>query len=148
MSETALTMTARDLSLLKTPEGYDEQIAHGFRPRTDLKPYLLGNPIDWAADPFDDRNWQMVLHSWQPQSVMLRRWFSKKDPAYLREAFDLALDWKRYHDNRPPTDMSWYDMPTGSRVHKHADDLSFELFEGDLPGCPQMIHELATPGRP
>ena len=33
-------------------------INQGFRPRKDVEPWQFSIPIQWNADPFNDRNWQ------------------------------------------------------------------------------------------
>lgn len=35
---------------------YDVQAIEGFRPRSEVPPWPLRYPLDWAADPFADNN--------------------------------------------------------------------------------------------
>src|SRR4051812_21123153 len=41
-----------------------------FRPRKDVEPWQLSFPLDWAANPFHDVNWQFQLHAWK----MIDKW--------------------------------------------------------------------------
>ena len=102
-----------------------------FHPRSDLPPWEAVLPLDWAADPFGDRNWQFQLHAW----VLMDYWlyaFGDGDENALGEVVAIALDWKRYHldDNRRSA-FEWYDMAVGVRASRLAFLLD-QILVGDL----------------
>ena len=91
-----------------------------FRPRPDLPAWDSSLPIDWAADPFADRNWQFQLHAW----INMDYWFyayQDGDAGALEQAVAIALDWARFHieENRRSA-FEWYDMATGVRASRLA----------------------------
>lgn len=92
----------------------DEEV---FKPREDRPAFDLKLPIDWAADPFKDRNWQFQLHSLGMVSAQLARYVGSKDSTYYRQALAFTLDWWRFHKGREhPPERAWYDMATGLRA--------------------------------
>lgn len=90
--------------------------AHGFCPRKDLTPVELAPPVDWAGDPFRDRNWCFQLHAWRMNAPFLKAYQASQDAALLREALNYALDWWRFHQRKKATDFSWKDMAVGLRA--------------------------------
>ncbi len=91
-----------------------------FHPRSDIPAWKAVLPLDWAADPFDDRNWQFQLHAW----VLMDYWlyaFQDGDREALGEIAAIALDWKRFHvDQRLTSAFQWYDMAVGVRASRLA----------------------------
>lgn len=107
-----LQLEARDLA---------EQRAEGFKPRKDLQPWPLELPLDWAADPFHDRNWRFHLSALRMLDPIIREYEHTGDPTYLREAMPFIVDWHRYHLlQRMRHRYSWYDMSVGQRAAKLA----------------------------
>jgi hypothetical protein len=57
-AEPATRLSRDDLYLIASDGRYESQRTQGFRPRRDVAPFPLELPLDWSADPFDDRNWR------------------------------------------------------------------------------------------
>jgi hypothetical protein len=112
-------ISRRDLNLLGR-QSYKELMREGFKPRADVKHWPFKVPVDWAADPFGDRNWMFQLHGWRGVDPILSEYFRTKNPRFLAEALVFALDWFTYHRRHKPTRFSWYDMATGLRAMKIA----------------------------
>ena len=92
-----------------------------FRPRRDVQVWDASLPIDWGADPFHDPNWQYQLHAWRVMEYQLYEYRDTEDPAWLREAIEIALDWAHYHvDLGRSEKFSWYDMAAGIRAARLA----------------------------
>ena len=92
-----------------------------FRPRADLPSLDASLPVDWAADPFYDRNWQFQLHAWRNMDFALRAYADGGDVEWLRRVLDIALDWKRFHfDHGGRSDFAWHDHATGLRASRLA----------------------------
>ncbi|MCT7375727.1 alginate lyase family protein [Chelativorans salis] len=89
-----------------------------YRPRSDVPAWEYSLPIDWAADPFNDPNWQSQLHMWRIMDPLIARYFSGEDGA-IEYAARIAVDWHRWHQSNEAT-YSWHDMPTGIRALKIA----------------------------
>lgn len=102
-----------------------------FQRRLDLPEWDYSVPIDWSADPFQDRNWQFLLHAWTPMDYWLYALQDGVDGA-IEEAVAIALDWERFHvqDNRT-SPFQWYDMATGIRASRLAFLLD-KILIGDL----------------
>ncbi len=101
------------------------------QPRPDLPEWDYSLPMDWAADPFEDRNWQFLVHSW----VMMEYWlyaYQDGDLGSLEHIAAIALDWERFHvqDNRESR-FQWYDMAAGIRASRLAFLLD-NIFVGNL----------------
>ena len=92
-----------------------------FRPRRDVEAWDAALPIDWGADPFHDRNWQFQLHAWRVMDYQLYEYREAENPAWLREAIEIALDWAHHHVELGNSEkFSWYDMATGIRASRLA----------------------------
>ena len=107
-----------------------------FRPRDDLPAWDASLPIDWSADPFQDRNWQFQLHSWRTMDFALHRYRDTGDADWLQRAVEIALDWEHFHIERGGhSEFGWYDHSTGIRASRIAflldRILSRELDVGD-----------------
>lgn len=101
-------------------QSYESLTTEGFRPRKDLAPWPYQLPIDWASNPFSDRNWQFQLNGWRIVEPMLERYFRKGDNAYLLEAIAVALDWQRFNTSGAENPFAWHDMATGMRAARLA----------------------------
>lgn len=88
-----------------------------FRPRGDIEAWPLTLPINWAADPFSEANWQFQLHSWRMTDPLLAAYFEDGNPAHLEAAMVFVEDWYDYHvEGGQTADYSWYDMAVGIRA--------------------------------
>ncbi len=91
-----------------------------FRPRPDLPVWDSSLPMDWAADPFSDRNWQFQLHAWVTMDYWLYA-YQDGDVRALEEVAAIALDWERFHiEERRKSALQWYDMAVGVRASRLA----------------------------
>lgn len=90
--------------------------SHGFRPRKDVEAVRLTPPLDWAADPFNDRNWCFQLHAWRMNAPLLKAYHTTGDQDLLRQAFTYAQDWWRFHRQSAKTPFTWKDMAVGLRA--------------------------------
>ena len=89
---------------------------YGGRPSFPLTP-----PIDWSADPYQDRSWRFWLNSLQPIEPVLAAHAETNDPTYLHFAELIACDWIDHNpewSRRNP--FTWYDMAVGQRALKLA----------------------------
>ena len=92
-----------------------------FKPRRDLPAWDVTLPIDWAADPFTDRNWQFQLHAWRAMDFHLNKYRETEDVTWLKGAIEIALDWERFHiELAKPSTYQWHDMATGIRASRLA----------------------------
>ena len=83
--------------------------------REDLKAHKFSFPIDWLADPYDDRNWMYQLQAWRVIDPFLLR-FEPKDVSYISQVindWDAAVNAAGQAD-----DWFWYDMAAGIRALK------------------------------
>lgn len=81
------------------------------------EPYPVAIPIDWAANPYNDRGWRMWLNAWRVLEPILAAYDESGDKRYLKFANGIALDWIDQHivaenDNA----FTWYDMAIGRRA--------------------------------
>lgn len=90
--------------------------AHGFCPRKDVSPLHLKLPLDWANDPFSDRNWCFQLHAWRMNAPLLKAYHATGDRALLRQAFNYAHDWWTFYKQGRKTPFTWKDMAVGLRA--------------------------------
>ena len=102
-----------------------------FRPRKDRPSWRMALPLDWAANPFNDTNWQFHLNSWRMIDPLVHQWYRRSDASLVREGFAYAQDWWRYHRDGRSTAVSWNDMASGIRAFKLAFFLE-RLRLGDL----------------
>src|SRR3712207_4074907 len=109
-------MEADDIYLVPA-QSYEAQRERGFIARKDSIPYPLTLPIDWGADPYADPNWHAKLQHWRMTDPILERYFATGERELLREAFDYAVDWHRWHfvEGREAA-YSWRDGGTGIRA--------------------------------
>lgn len=94
----------------------------GFTPRgRKLPKFNINPPVEWALDPFKDRNWMFQLHSLR----MLDPWFNKlNDLPFERDReinfiHKVMKDWSRQNfDINSNSSYAWYDMSVGLRALK------------------------------
>ena len=110
-----------------------------FRPYNDVPDWNFSLPLDWAADPFEDLNWQHHLHSWRSMEYWLHDHRRDADPAHLLVPIKIALDWHRFHIEQGLTSaLQWDDHATGIRASRLGFLLEFilsdriELSDDDL----------------
>lgn len=80
------------------------------------QPVWVGEPTDWAADPFKDRNWRFQHHT--------LRWMNPLRWAALDGDEDARVEWLRIARSwgernipasKSPSDFAWKDMADGNR---------------------------------
>lgn len=83
--------------------------------REDLKAHKFSFPIDWLADPYDDRNWMYQLQAWRMIDPFLLR-FEPQDVSYISQVIN---DWDAAVSTVDQVgDWFWYDMAVGIRALK------------------------------
>jgi len=119
--------------------GYAEQVAQGFRPRTDIQPVPLRFPLDWDMDPFHDRNWRFQLHAWRMLDPIWGEFYGKDWDRLRVELLPSIRDWHAYHIERKlKAVFSWYDMSAGSRA-QHLALLGYLHKKGLMPLPPKDL---------
>lgn len=101
-------------------QSYESLTTDGFQPRKDLAPWPYEMPINWASNPYSDRNWQFQLNGWRKVEPILEKYFQKDDNAYLLEAIAVALDWQSFNRSGAENPFAWHDMATGMRAARLA----------------------------
>mgnify|MGYP006277488361 CR=1 FL=1 len=113
-------------------------------PGRDLGPWPFELPVDWNADPFDDRNWRFHLHAWRMIDPMLMAWERTHEKRYLQEAIQVMLDWYDFHFQRGlESQFQWYDMSVGLRAMKLAyvlDKIMLGKVTADLETRQSLVH--------
>jgi len=87
---------------------------------------LLGKPavdissgIDWGADPFGDRTWQLMLHSLNYVRPLVAAYRRSADPRLLHLAGQILEQWIGANSHwffSPPSDFSWNDHAMAFRA--------------------------------
>lgn len=96
----------------------------------DVAPWPFELPVDWNADPYDDRNWRFQLHAWRMLDPVFSAWERERDSRYLDYAWRVMRDWHDFHLEQSG-EFQWYDMSTGLRGSKLA-YLTAQVMEGNL----------------
>ncbi|ADE13590.1 hypothetical protein Nhal_0400 [Nitrosococcus halophilus Nc 4] len=113
-------------------------------PGRDVAPWPFTLPVDWNADPFQDRNWRFHLHAWRMIDPMIVAWERTGDKRYLQDALKVMTDWQDYHFGRNRRSaFQWYDMSVGLRAMKLAYVLDRVLqgeVASDLPTWQTLVH--------
>lgn len=80
--------------------------------------FRLTLPVDWTADPYDNRSWRYRLHTFEFADVLCQIYRDDGDQRALRTACAIALDWVRSNPrNRSGiSEFAWYDMAVGIRA--------------------------------
>ena len=93
----------------------DAILSGGWRHRD--RPFRVEPPIDWNADPFDERHWRFQLNAMPFIVPFLGLHAETGDPAPLRFARAVFLDWIDFNLVRNRTnEFRWYDHATGLRA--------------------------------
>ncbi len=89
-------------------------------PGRDMAPWPFQLPVEWDADPFDDRNWRFNLHAWRMVGPMLAAHEATGQPAFMAQAVSIMEDWHVYHygPEGRASQYQWYDMAAGLRAMK------------------------------
>lgn len=97
--------------------GYAAQVERGFKPRGDVPAIRITPPIDWAMDPYHDRNWSFQLQAWRMLGPIWEEFYDRDWARLKAEVLPWILDWHRYHvaEGRE-SPFSWYDMSAGLRA--------------------------------
>lgn len=93
-------------------------------------PIWTGDPTDWAADPFSDRNWRFQHHTLRWLNPL--RWAALDgDEAARAEWIRVVRSWADVNTpaDRAVSDMAWKDMADGNRAIQLS--LGVPLLTGD-----------------
>ena len=84
-------------------------------------PVKLTPPINWAADPFEDRTWRYNLNTLSFLDPVLSTYELEGDARCLEYATKVCRDWIVQHvDGGAEHPFAWYDMAVGLRATKLA----------------------------
>ncbi|MFM9936798.1 MAG: heparinase II/III family protein [Novosphingobium sp.] len=101
-----------------------------FAPRRDVARMVVIFPVDWDADPHQDRNWRAQLHMWRAIDGHLIAFARCKDLVWLELPVTLMLDWWQWHlgseGGARASRYSWTDQINGIRSTKLAYILSVD----------------------
>lgn len=96
--------------------------------------FVIRPPIDWAADPFGDRNWRYQLSAMYFLVPFLQADEETCDGDALAFARRVMTDWVDFHlVRRQRNDFCWYDQATGMRAALLASVLDRSLRRDDVP---------------
>lgn len=83
----------------------------------DTPPFDISDEIDWAANPYEDRNWQFVFHSLRWTEPLRRIAASGADEVYGQLYEKILKSWVADNILAPPkSSFAWYDMASGIRA--------------------------------
>lgn len=85
-----------------------------FSSRKDLAAVRLAYPIDWAMDPFHDRNWCMLLHSFRFAAPAIHEFKHGGDRRFFDWVVQHLREWHAWHATGE-AEFSWKDMAMGLR---------------------------------
>jgi hypothetical protein len=90
-----------------------------FKPRSDVPGWNVSHPIQWDADPFNDRNWRMSLNAGRPADNCMKEYETTSKPEFYRCAFDIFKDWHDFHIvQKKSNKFGWYDMSSAYRADR------------------------------
>ncbi|MEZ4820491.1 MAG: heparinase II/III family protein [Bdellovibrionota bacterium] len=90
-----------------------------FKPRKDAKEWPISIPVNWAADPFNDRNWRMSFLSLRALDPFFWEFQETQNPETLRSIFAYLLDWYTFHViQKQYHRFAWYDMSVAYRADR------------------------------
>lgn len=140
-------LTPRQL-FVRTNIDADAALAGAFKPRRDVSAWRFTLPVDWEADPYNDRNWRYQLHALRVIDPLIKGYEAKADPTYLAKAKNIALDWIDHYPRGPrgksasgEGSMAWHDMSVGLRALRFA-YLYDHIKAGSLAAAPAEISRL------
>lgn len=92
-----------------------------FKPREDLEAWPLSDKINWAADPYHDRNWRFHLNALRMVDPYIREYEYTQNNIILHDAVKYFCDWYEFHIVlQKENSYAWYDMSAGQRAAKIA----------------------------
>ncbi len=97
-----------------------DALQNGWQARADVTPHRLDLPIDWLADPFQDRNWRFQLNAWRPLDVMVTAHSQSGDDIWLERLVERMIDWAAFEADHSSALELWNDMGSGLRAAKLA----------------------------
>ncbi|NQY42915.1 MAG: heparinase II/III family protein [Legionellales bacterium] len=111
------TQQVNSNELLLGSRSLKSQRANGFKTRENQPGWPLDLPLDWGADPYNDRDWQFLLHSWRMTDPFIVEYFKTGEASLIEEALAYAVDWHDFHyiQNKEAY-FSWDDFGTGMRA--------------------------------
>ncbi|MHC5035258.1 MAG: alginate lyase family protein, partial [Planctomycetota bacterium] len=96
---------------------YAERIMAGGFEYGGHSSFPLDVPIDWAADPFEDRNWCYALNSWSFLRAGTEACTNEPREDLAVFARRIVLDWiEQCMHGTTTNEFSWYDMVVGKRA--------------------------------
>ncbi len=99
-------------SLPDDEDSFAESFLAGELRLLDRPGFRFGEVIDWKADPFLDRTWQLLLHSLVHTRPLTRRYRETGDVAALQLAGRVIQQWIERNSAwhlAPPSEFSWND---------------------------------------
>lgn len=94
-------------------------------------PYDLGPRIDWAASPYNDREWFWGINRHQHWSILGRAYWATGDEKYATEFVAQLVDWVRTRpvvtDGKHNSSASWRTIEAGIRMSGSWPE-SYQLF--------------------
>lgn len=85
--------------------------------RKDLDVSRIEYPIDWACDPYNDRNWKFQFNMWRFWDTNLKGYNATKDSKYVVPLRKVIRSWYDYHIvNNKKNDFLVADMAMGGRA--------------------------------
>ena len=128
----------------------ERQETLGWKPRADVEPWMVVDPIDWTANPYDDRNWFAQVHGWRVMDAYLRDYRATGDGAVLERVAGWMLAWAKYRRGVPPEISRLLDPISGMRATRIAVVLDavlpgdLEISERERDGLWALATEQAT----
>lgn len=92
----------------------------GWRPRVDLEPWPIPEPINWREDPFGDRNWFAQFHGWRMMDPYLRAFKVAGDASNLSRIVPWMTAWPDFRKTAPPQEQKTLGALGGMRVTRLA----------------------------
>lgn len=108
------------------------QTEEGWQPRRDLPAWPIPTPMDWDADPFNDRNWRAHLEGWRIMDSVLQSAYVHGDASDLPSLVPLFMAWPDFYESLEPDRQRYADSNAGNRAMRLA--LLIDAYRsGDLP---------------
>lgn len=86
-----------------------------WKPRRDLPAWPVPDPMDWGADPFDDRNWLSQLEAWRVIDSALSAFYRKGEASPLADAIPMVLAWGPHYRRADEMAKRRMDLNAGQR---------------------------------
>lgn len=92
----------------------------GWQPRPDVSPWLIPEPMDWSANPYNDRNWFAQLHGWRMMDPYLQAYRSRGAGRYLSRLIPWMTSWPAFRDSAPRSEQKTFGALGGMRATRLA----------------------------